>query len=172
LCLWYSGFLVSGIYRSIIGLFEVYEMAYYFVFQNKTYIQERDGEYLWAPQSNPKGHLRHHWTRVSAIRKDDIIIHSYKTDIIAFSIATTDARSAQIPPEIAEHQWDSAGWKVSVKYYEIPHPIQSQPFVPTLREQYPDKDGVNAGRFSPMINYLSAATRPPCSDTSTTRCRR
>jgi 5-methylcytosine-specific restriction protein A len=134
-------------------------MAYFFVFQNKTYSQEHDGSYLWAPQSNSQGHLRHHWTRVSAIRKNDIIIHSYRTYIKAISIATTDAVSAAIPPEISEHAWDSSGWKVSTKYYEVPNPVHSQKYVQTLRELYPDKDGPYNSSNRGNMGYLFGTNR-------------
>jgi 5-methylcytosine-specific restriction enzyme A len=129
-------------------------MAYYFVFQNKTYIQERDGGYLWAPQRNSHDRLLHHWTRVNSVQKNDIIIHSYKTFIRAVSIASDDAYSASIPPEIAEHQWESAGWRVDVHYYEIPQPIHSQIYVPTLRNLYPDSDGPYNASNRGNMGYL------------------
>lgn len=38
-------------------------MNYFLVFQNKSYIGEQKGEYLWAPQKNETGQTFHHWTK-------------------------------------------------------------------------------------------------------------
>lgn len=51
-------------------------MNYFFVFQNKTYDQERKGSYLWAPKVNAKGQTKSRWTSMAQVKKGDLIIHS------------------------------------------------------------------------------------------------
>lgn len=48
-------------------------MNYFFVFQNKSYKEEKNGGFLWAPQKNENGQAFHHWTDLALIKKGDII---------------------------------------------------------------------------------------------------
>lgn len=52
-------------------------MNYFLVFQNKSYEEERNGGYLWAPQKNKNGQTFHHWTDMKLIKKGDIIFNSF-----------------------------------------------------------------------------------------------
>ncbi len=63
-------------------------MNYFFVFQNKSYLKEKAGGYLWAPKRNKKGRVSH-WERMTEVKKGDLIIHSYLKKIVAVSIAHT-----------------------------------------------------------------------------------
>ena len=45
-------------------------MSYYWVYQNKTFQYEREGEYLWAPKRTKKDNqTQHHWTRMKEVKK-------------------------------------------------------------------------------------------------------
>ncbi len=56
-------------------------MAYWWVSQNQTYRQERDGGYLWAPKSGSGGVVFAHWSNMTLVRPDDVIF-SYARQFI------------------------------------------------------------------------------------------
>lgn len=53
-------------------------MNYFFVFQNKTFHEEHQGGYLWAPQYGNSGRTASHWSKMKEVKRGDVIIHSYK----------------------------------------------------------------------------------------------
>lgn len=79
-------------------------MNYFFVFQNKSYEKERNGQYLWAPKRTSSGRKVSSWELMQQVKKGDLIIHSFNKKIIAFSIAKGDVYSAHQPRELQEEQ--------------------------------------------------------------------
>lgn len=53
-------------------------MNYFIVFQNKTYNEERVGEYLWAPKLTATGREIFHWSNMVKVKTGDIIFSMYK----------------------------------------------------------------------------------------------
>ncbi|WP_335871099.1 HNH endonuclease [Bacillus sp. 2205SS5-2] len=99
-------------------------MNYFFVFQNKSYLKEKTGGYLWAPKRNKNGGRVSHWDRMEEVRKGDLIIHSFNKKVIAVSIASSDVYSALQPEELQEEKlWEDEGWRVDSDYFEIKSPI-------------------------------------------------
>ena len=49
------------------------EMNYFIVFQNKTYYEEKNGEYLWAPKVDSSGKCPFHWKNITKAKKGDIV---------------------------------------------------------------------------------------------------
>ena len=54
----------------------------FWVFQNQTYDEESYNGYIYAPLHGP-----HHWERLKEVRAGDIIIHSYRAEVVAISVA-------------------------------------------------------------------------------------
>jgi hypothetical protein len=99
-------------------------MNYFFVFQNKSYLKEQAGGYLWAPKRNKNGNRVSHWERMQEVKKGDLIIHSYLKKIVAVSIAISDAYAAIQPKELQEERlWEDEGWRVDTKYLLIKKPV-------------------------------------------------
>lgn len=101
---------------------------YYFVFQNKTYERERHGGYLWAPQATEEGRTNAAWTRMTHVRKGDVIFHSVKQSIVALSIAVSDCYPA-IQPEAIQREklWEDQGWRVDTQYIVVQNPVRTKP---------------------------------------------
>jgi len=97
--------------------------SYYFVFQNKTFEQERTGGYLWAPKSLPDGRNISHWRLMKEVKKGDVVFHCVKKKIVAISIAKANCFSQTIPQEIEGNMWDKDGWMVQSDYILITNPI-------------------------------------------------
>ncbi|RKQ32304.1 HNH endonuclease [Oceanobacillus halophilus] len=99
-------------------------MNYYLVFQNKSYKEERNGGYLWAPQKNHAGQSVHHWSDVGKVRKGDIIFNSYKGKMNSIIIAKEDARKHDRPLDLDELDlWEKQGWLVEAEYIDLPNPV-------------------------------------------------
>lgn len=94
----------------------------FFVFQNKTYKQESEGGFLWAPKENKKGQKFGHWSLMAEINKNDIIIHCANKQIKAISVAKADVYEDN-KPSTFETDWEEKGWKVNCEYLIIPNPI-------------------------------------------------
>jgi hypothetical protein len=82
-------------------------MNYFFVFQNKSYLKEKAGGYLWAPKRSKNGNRVSHWERMKEVKKGEVTLHSYLKKTVAISIALKDAYSAMQPEELQEEKlWE------------------------------------------------------------------
>ena len=114
-------------------------MNYFFVFQNKTYEQESRGGYLWAPQRGNLGRRVSHWEKMKSVKQGDIIIHSYKTQIMAISIAKQDVYVAKRPAELSS-EWQTEGWRVDTEYVPFTNVIKTTDHKNRLLKLQPQKD--------------------------------
>ena len=48
-------------------------MAYWWVSQNETWKEERQGGYMWAPKQTNNGVTFFHWTNMTRVRPGDLI---------------------------------------------------------------------------------------------------
>ncbi|ADO57472.1 HNH endonuclease [Paenibacillus polymyxa] len=100
-------------------------MRYFFVFQNKTYREEHDGGFLWAPKKNKDGKTFHHWTSMTSVKKGDIIFSSYKGRMHSVIIAKKNYRESKKPDSLVSvDNWEQDGWIVDAEYRDISTPIK------------------------------------------------
>lgn len=104
-------------------------MNYFLVFQNKSFWEEREGGYLWAPQKNGKGQSFHHWTDMTLIRKNDIIFNSYKGKLVSMIIAREDCKEHEKPSSLKEFPWEKEGWIVNCEYIDLAIPIRYKDYL-------------------------------------------
>ncbi|WP_255288934.1 hypothetical protein [Bacillus cereus] len=89
-------------------------MNYFLVFQNKSYVEERNGGYLWAPQKNKIDQTFHHWTEVKNVKKGDIIFNSYQGQLVSVLIAKEDYKEHERPTGLDQLElWEKDGWLAS-----------------------------------------------------------
>lgn len=134
------------------------ERQYFFVFQNKSYKEERQGEYLWAPQKNSIGNKVDHWERMAGVKKGDFIIHSVGRKLCAISIAQEDSKT-EIRPEELSSVWADIGWKVNTKYYDIEVPIEISNHVEQFLTLQPKKHGPLNIKGGGKQGYLFCANK-------------
>ena len=101
-------------------------MRYWFVNQGKDYIEERNGNFLYAPKDNIKHHLN-----VLEVRSGDIIFCNKNGYILSIAKAVSDGYESVIPDDI-EGQWDEYGYKVDVEYIDLIKKFRFN----TLKEEY------------------------------------
>jgi putative restriction endonuclease len=112
-------------------------VAYWWVSQNKTYLHERDGEFLWAPQLDAAGRPQHHWTSMTGVQPGDVIFSAVKQKIVAVSIANSAAYDAPRPSDFAGELWEANGWRVDLRFQELEEPIQIADILVGLKPKLP-----------------------------------
>lgn len=93
--------------------------SFWWVNQGKTYKQEKDGEYLWAPKANRAGYpVPHHVSLLKAKHGDVIFCYSEK-ELKSIGIVQSKAIESQKPSEIKSDDWQKDGYLLKVKYYDF-----------------------------------------------------
>lgn len=97
-------------------------MAYFIVFQNKTFKEELKGGYLWAPIKTENGKSVHHWSRMEEVQPGDIIFSVVKQKVVSVNQATDSAVTEAKPIELG-NEWINEGYLVKVKYNHLKNPF-------------------------------------------------
>jgi hypothetical protein len=97
-------------------------VAYWWVNQGKTYQAERSAGILWAPQQTARGRALGHWSAMKDVRSGDLVLHYARGAVRALGRANAPATHADRPYGLPE-VWESPGWMVPVRYYDLPEPI-------------------------------------------------
>ncbi|PFJ96342.1 HNH endonuclease [Priestia megaterium] len=115
-------------------------MNYFFVFQNKSYNEERKGGYLWAPQKNKNGQTFHHWTDMKLIKKEDIIFNSYDGKLVSVLTAQENCKEHERPTGLEQLDlWEKDGWLVNAEYFDLEHPITYKNYMKDILELQDNK---------------------------------
>jgi len=77
-------------------------MAYWWVSQNKTYTEEREGGYLWAPKVDRDGNTQYHWETMLDVRSGDVVFSYFRQQICSIAIAKGDAYDSRRPVEFRD----------------------------------------------------------------------
>lgn len=130
---------------------------YFWVFQNRTFKEESQGGFLWAPQKNESGRPQHHWTRMKSIKQGDAIIHSVDRKIVAVSIAKADCYAAQKPSGNFD-EWQDQGWRVDSKYFIFDETISTKDYAKEIISKQPEKYAPINKAGDGNTGYLFSAT--------------
>lgn len=99
-------------------------MSYFIVFQNKTYKEEMNGGYLWAPQRTSGGHEIFHWTNMTKVKDGDIIFSMYKRNLVSINISNGKAFEAIRPSDLDKtNLWEDHGWFLKAEYKVLDNPV-------------------------------------------------
>ena len=153
-----SNTLESFILNQTAPIKSALERRYFFVFQNKNYNKEFDGGYLCAPKLTENGKRKSHWERMKEIRSGDLIIHSYKKQILAISVAKKNVYLSNIPKEY-QNQENREGWRVDTKYYPIHTPIVTSDHIKVLMALQPGSNAPFNSSGKGNTGYLFNATK-------------
>ena len=95
----------------------------WWVNQGATYAAERNGSYLWAPQTNKAGHALAHHTAVMDLAPGDRVFHYANGAVAALGVVTNTPVEAKRPQELPGELWKSDGYLARVAYFELEKPI-------------------------------------------------
>lgn len=111
-------------------------MAYWWVNQGKTYKEEKEGSFLWAPIDD--GFF--HWNNMTYIQEGDIVFSYSKGELKAYSSVVKNAYKEVNPFNKNSELWDKQGNKVDLVFNElqtsIPLTTFNEELKPLLQEQY------------------------------------
>ncbi len=97
--------------------------AWWWVNQNKTYHEEHDGGFIWAPQRTKSGSEAFHHANLAKVKKGDVIWHYYNQRLVAVSIAESDAFEEPKPEELGAGDWENNGYMARVRYVDLLEPV-------------------------------------------------
>ena len=138
-------------------------MKFWWVSQNKTYNEEKNGGFLWAPKKNKNLKTFFHWKTMEDIEIGDIIFSYVNQKIVAYSIAKTHAYDFDKPFENEEELWEKKGLKVDVEYKVLDKPILIEDIRSDLEKLFEkqdkykplNKNGIgNQGYLFPLIDEV------------------
>ncbi len=148
-------------------------MNYFYVYQNKTYYEESNGGFLWSPKFASGWRTHPGYETMKQVKPGDIIFHSYFGEIVAISKAETACYSYPRPGRGFE-EWDKDGWRIDARYFVLPRPLKTAPFIPKLHRIQPLNGpftstgkgkqqylcNVNAAMFNILIDGIVALQSP------------
>lgn len=113
-------------------------MTVFYVYQGKTYQDERDGGFVWSPKLNGRGHENKGYTMMTFIKKNDFILHNFNGKLMAISIAQTDCFDAKKPSDKYSKgtPWDDGGYRVNTVYKEFETPVKVTDHKDWLKDNY------------------------------------
>ena len=93
--------------------------AYWWVNQGKTHQQEKDGGYLWAPETNKIGNPVSHHVNLLNAKVGDMVFCYSSLELKAIGIVKKEAIKAQKPSEISSSEWQSNGYLLTLDYFNF-----------------------------------------------------
>lgn len=132
-------------------------MAFWWVFQNKTYKEESEGSFLWAPKVNGKGKTKHYWETMTKLETGDIVFSCVKQKIYAISTVITPAYSHKKSFQInTDKLWENEGWKADLIFSELKTPIALKTIrddiMPMMQYKYAPLDRNGGGNQGYMFS--------------------
>jgi len=116
-------------------------MRYWWVNQNKTYLHEVQGGYLWSPKRNSGGKTNPFYEFMREVAPGDIVFSFADTSIKALGIAGSHAYEAPKPVEFGGvgAYWDEIGWRVDVGFHRLIHAIRPADYMDRLAPLLPTR---------------------------------
>lgn len=114
---------------------------YWWVNQNKTYRQEREGGYLWSPKRKANGAKNPFYDFMRIVAPGDVVLSFAGTRIPSYGIVLSPCYEAPKPTEFgrAGEDWNSIGWRVDVAYRDFERPLRPADHIAALRPVLPEK---------------------------------
>jgi hypothetical protein len=121
-------------------------VRYWWVNQNQTYRQERDGGYLWSPKRNANGARNHFYEAMREVAVGDVVFSFVDTRIQAIGIAQSYCFESPKPAEFGQAgmNWERIGWKVRVHFVPLKNLVRPKDHMDVLGRFLPAK-------YSPLL---------------------
>ncbi|SNR14283.1 HNH endonuclease [Tenacibaculum jejuense] len=125
-------------------------MKYYWVNQGKTYKEEKEGKYLWAPVKNNKEQTFFHWNNMTKLKPNDIVFNYRKGFIIGYCQIKSHYFLASQPEEFnVDAEWENEGYMVDADYVLFSSPLNVKNIYKKIKDHLPEK-------YSPLNSKTEA----------------
>jgi putative restriction endonuclease len=113
---------------------------FYWVNQGKTYTEEKEGGYLWAPIKNSKGNSFFHWENMTKLKPYDIVFNYRKGFVVGYCEIKTKHFLAPQPEEFnVDVEWENEGYMIDADYVLFANPIDIKTAYKNIYQYLPDK---------------------------------
>lgn len=95
--------------------------SYWWVNQGKAYKIQKDGSFLWSPQTEKDGGYNKGFTNMTNAKIGDVIFVNNNSSIAALAIVTKEALESERPNDFPDDQNpnSSNGWRLEAEYFEF-----------------------------------------------------
>ncbi len=136
----------------------------WWVNQGKTYRQEQQGGYIWAPQRMRNGRAAEHHKNVRRVSKQDILLHYANGGIRALGAAIEDGHEEARPAELQVGGWEMDGYLAPIQYWELDEPIELGEIPIGLRKNieggpFNSRHAINQGYLYPLPREVAEGIR-------------
>lgn len=115
-------------------------MAYWWVNQNQTYVEELNNGFLWSPQKNANGARNQFYDNMLELQPGDLVFSFANTYISHVGIVQHRAVEAQKPDFAGRGMnWSERGWKADVEFVKLPKAIRPMEHMSVLAPLLPEK---------------------------------
>ncbi|MEP2937627.1 MAG: HNH endonuclease signature motif containing protein [Gilvibacter sp.] len=119
---------------------------YFWVNQGKTYKEEKEGSYLWAPVKNSSGDTFFHWKNMIKLKPGDIVFNYRKGFVLGFCEIKSDYFYSRQPEEFnVDVQWEDKGYMILADYVLFSSPLDVNTVFKKVQQFLPKK-------YSPLNN--------------------
>lgn len=113
---------------------------YYWVNQGKTYKEEKEGGYLWAPTKNSDGRSFFYWENMTDLKPGDIVYNYRKGFLVGYCIIISETYKNPQPEEFnVDTEWENDGYMADADYYLFDTPISKDEIYNRIFDVLPSK---------------------------------
>lgn len=115
-------------------------MAAFWITQNKTFEQEAEGGFLWAPLFDLSGKQRRMHVILGEMKPGDLVLSYVRRHIVAIGYVLADPVHAPKPTDFdPDGRWQRDGWLVPVRFTHVERPVDIAALAPRLLPLLPDR---------------------------------
>lgn len=111
----------------------------YVVNQGRTFQDEFEGGFLWAPVTNKAGSKQEFYTNVTRMKRGKKVYSNVGGKIVAVGVVTQEAVDCKNPLNNHKEEWIQDGWKVGVQYAELDTPVDLKAHIDRIVPLLPEK---------------------------------
>ena len=121
---------------------------YFWVNQGKTYKEEKEGGYLWAPIKNSKGDIPFHWVTMKKLNPGDIVFNYRKGFIVGYCNILSESYEASQPDFNTDAVWENSGYMADANYVVFYQPIPLESVYKKMSKFLPEKYSPIYGKYN------------------------
>ena len=114
-------------------------MKYFIVFQGRSFNEEFENGYLWAPKRSKDREELFYWKNMTKVKKGDIIFSIVRGEVVSVNEAASDCTEHSRPASKKSSNWEENGWYVKVNYNLISNPIKMKGHFSEIKDMLPSR---------------------------------
>ena len=131
------------------------QRKFWWVNQNKTYVDEIRGGFLWSPTTKSNGARNPYYDTMCDVRVGDVVFSFYKSRIQNWGTIVETAQRSPKPNfgDGDQSYWNTDGWLVKINFEAVAQPFRPKAFIDEIRPLLPEK-------YSPLQHKNGNGVQP------------